>query len=111
MNHIHDFIDEVQSVKKKRFIKNGKKGSGGGWVRPTAVYIVWKFNGLRVADVAKIFGLNDVSVYYCIGRCTGYHEVGDSLFIKQYNELLELYIKTTTIFFRKQNLSHLKQVA
>lgn len=98
MNHIEFFIDQVQSIKRTRFAKK----VSGGWLRPTAIYVAWKFNGLSVAETSKMFGTDRVSVYYCINRCCGYHEVEDEKFIIRYNEILDIYIKSTTHFLNKK---------
>src|SRR6478736_6335816 len=110
MNHINFFIHQLE-LNKRAFNRTGKRGSHNGWVRSTALFVVWKFSGLHWKEVAKIFGVSKVAVWSSVKRCSGYLETNDSLFTHHYNEILEFYIKTTKSYLKKNQIYNLKQVA
>jgi hypothetical protein len=111
MSHIDFFIKQAEFVYNKRLIKNGTCGSSSGWLRPMMMFVVWRLNGINKVDVAKIFGVNNTSVHFAIGRILDSEYVREELFLRRYTELMNLYIKTTSSYLKKNQIYNLKQVA
>ena len=112
MSHIDFFIKQLEVKFRVRFIRNGKRGdSRGGWIRPTAIFVVWEYNGFYNTDIGRMFGVNRKTVHNSINRGKNLRWAEDEAFENQYNKMLELYIQTTRVYLKKNQIYNLKQVA
>lgn len=102
VNHISFFINQVEQQYQIKFESQGF-GSGGGYLRPVCIFIVHRFNDVRMRDIARYFKCGGANVCYSVNRLLGYEKQGDEYFIRKYHELLQFYIDCCRLFIRKYN--------